>query len=217
MKKITSILLSLIGLVSMISAQRPLEIIVNFPPPYPREFAAYYYAPDLYSLTIINYTENDQDIYMTGGLYGTDNGVVTRVKETFKPATSFSIPAGGVRVITGLELSEINSSMDSSDIVLNGIPITDINISGMLPEGNYVFCLTARDFQTGQELSVGCSFEFNIFYADQTEITIPLEEEVIPELPNPAFPVNWFLNLSDPVKYQDITYEMKIIDLTEYA
>ena len=216
MKKNITILLTLLSLPSVLNAQRPLEIIVNFPPPYPREFAAYYYAPDLYSLTIINYTENEQEIYLTGGLYGTDNGVVTRVKPTYKPPTAFSIPASGVRVISGLELSEINATMDSSDIVLNGIPITDLNINGMLPEGNYVFCLTARDFQTGQELSVGCSFEFNIFYADQTEITIPMEEEVIPELPNPSFPINWFLNLSDPVKYQDISYEMKMIDLTEY-
>ena len=158
MKKLLTILLTLVSLSSILIAQRPLEIIVNFPPPYPREFAAYYYAPDLYSLTIINYTENEQDIYLTGGLYGTDNGVVTRVKPTYKPSTAFSIPASGVRVISGLELSEINSTMDSSDIVLNGIPITDLNISGMLPEGNYVFCLTARDFQTGKELSVGCSF-----------------------------------------------------------
>ncbi len=82
MKKSTTLLLSFLGLLSIVSAQRPLEIIVNFPPPYPREFAAYYYAPDLYSLTIINYTENDQEIYLTGGLYGTDNGVVTRVKYT---------------------------------------------------------------------------------------------------------------------------------------
>lgn len=216
MKKSTTILLSLLSLASIVIAQRPLEIIVNFPPPYPREFAAYYYAPDLYSITIINYTENEQNVYLTGGLYGTDNGVVTRVKESFKPSTAFSIPASGILVITGQELSDANASLDSSDIVLNGIPITDLNVSGMLPEGNYVFCLTARDFQTGQELSVGCSFEFNIFYADQTEITIPLEEEVIPELPNPSFPVNWFLNLSDPIKYQDISYEMKIIDLTEY-
>jgi hypothetical protein len=83
--------------------QRPLEIIVNFPPPYPREFAAYYYAPDLYSLTIINYTENEQEIYLTGGLYGTNNGVVTRIKESYRPPTSIIVPASGIRVIDGVE------------------------------------------------------------------------------------------------------------------
>lgn len=215
MKKTILHLISILVVLSAVRAQRPLEIIVNFPPPYPTEFAAYYFSPDLYSLTIINYTENEQEVYLTGGLYGTDNGVVTRVKDIYRPSTPFLVPALGVRVIDGAELSEINSALDTSDIVVQGIPATDLNISGMLPEGNYVFCITARDFETRQALSTGCSFEFNIFYANQTEITVPLEQEVIPELPNPAFPINWFLNLSDPVKYQDITYEMKILDLTE--
>ena len=68
MKKLFLLLVFIHTLVGLgaTTVDRPLEIIVNFPPPYPREFAAYFNNPTAYSITVINHTDQDQTVYFLG-------------------------------------------------------------------------------------------------------------------------------------------------------
>ena len=51
---------------SALLSQRPLEVIINFFPPYPREFSAYFNDPQNYSITVINHTDVEQTVFFLG-------------------------------------------------------------------------------------------------------------------------------------------------------
>ena len=198
----------------LLAAQRPMEVIINFYPPYPREFAAYYNNPQEYSITVINYTDADQDVYFLGELHGTSNGVSIRTLPGFRIDVPVTIPANGVVNLTGEEIASFYGGLTIQDLEIIGIPPDQLNINGVLPEGEYVWCINAYDFQSSfQPLSVGCSQPFAIHYGDQLNIISPYEgENILTE----TFNLLWNPTMSDPVKRDQLEYEVKMIDLTEY-
>lgn len=195
-------------------AQRPLEVIINFYPPYPREFAAYYNNPQDYSISVINYTDADQEVYFLGELHGLSNGVLIRTLPGFRIDVPITIPANGVVNLTGDEIASFYGGLTIQDLEIIGIPPDQLNINGVLPEGEYEWCINAYDFQSAfQPLSVGCSQPFSIHYGDQLNIISPYEGE---NVMNETFNILWNPTMSDPIKRDQLEYEVKIIDLTEY-
>ncbi|HZV69034.1 MAG TPA: hypothetical protein VFG10_05795 [Saprospiraceae bacterium] len=208
---------SLLGMfmsAGMLSAQRPVEVIINFMPPYPVEIAAYYNSPQAYSITAINYTAEPQTVYFLGELRGTSNGVLIRTLPTFRADVPVTIPPSGVIIMNGEEIAALYEDITLNDLEIVGIPLQDLNINGSLPEGEYVWCINVYDFNSDfQPLSVGCSAPFTIYYGDQLTIMTPFDEEVVL---NEVFPIQWNPNMTDPIKRMDLEYEIKMIDLTEY-
>jgi len=195
------------------SAQRPLEVFINFSPPYPREFTAYYNNPQNYSVTVINHSDQDQTVYFLGELIGTNNGVLIKTLPTFRADQPVTIPTQGIITLTGEEIASLYGSITIDDLEIQGIPPQDLNINGMLPEGEYVWCINAYDFNSDfLPLSIGCTEPFQIYYSDQLYIMLPFEEEVVI---NDVFNIQWNPTISDPGKRDQLEYELKMIDLSE--
>ena len=204
----------LLSFADVLSAQRPMEVIINFLPPYPREFAAYYNNPQDYSITVINYTDVEQEVYFLGELHGTYNGVSIRTLPGFSIDVPITLPANGVLNLTGEEIASFYGGLTIQDLEILGVPPEQLNLNGVLPEGEYVWCINAYDFNTpAQPLSIGCSQPFSIHYGDQLNLISPYDgENVLTE----TFNILWNPTMSDPVKRGQLEYEVKMIDLTEY-
>lgn len=195
-------------------SQRPIEVIINFTPPYPYEIAAYYNQPQSYSITLVNYTDQEQTIYVLGELQGTYNGVLIRTLPSFRADIPITIPPLGVVNVDGAEIAALYDNITINDLEIIGIPPQDLNVNGALPEGEYIWCINAYDFESDlQPLSVGCSQPFSIYYGDQITIMTPFEEEI---LQNSVFSIQWNPNMMDATKRDQLEYEIKMIDLTEY-
>ena len=117
--------------------QRPIEIITHLTNPIPTESGDLYEQYQNYSITVINYTDQDQEIYFLADLVS-DNGVSITMDRFYKPMESFSLAANGVEVLTAADLEELNSSLMEDDLILEGIT-QDQLIFGSVPEGNYQF------------------------------------------------------------------------------
>ena len=199
---------------SALLSQRPLEVIINFFPPYPREFSAYFNDPQNYSITVINHTDVEQTVFFLGELKGTYNGVLIKTLDQFKSDIPVIIAANAVVNLSGDQIGNLYQDASFGDFIIEGIPPQDLNLNGMLPEGEYVWCINAYDYNSEfTPLSIGCSAPFSIYYGDQITFIAPYEEEVVE---NQVFPIQYNANISDPTKRAQLEYEIKMIDLTEY-
>lgn len=196
-----------------IMGQRPIEVIINFTPPYPREFTAYFNNPQAYSITAINHTEQEVTVYFLGEIRGTSNGVLIRTLPSLRADIPVTIPPLGVVNLNGEEIAGLYNDATSDDLEIIGIPPQELNVNGMLPEGEYVWCINAYEFNNNNlPLSSGCTMPFSIYYGDQLNIITPYEDEVVT---NDVFTIFWDPVISDPTKRDQLEYEIKIIDLTE--
>lgn len=211
--------LFLLGTSASLDAQsgRPLDIQVNFPPPFPREFTAYFNNPTAYDITVTNFTDQDQEVYFLAEMRGLTNGVLVQTRRDYRAAVSLMIAAGETVMLTGEDVANLNEGIQLSDLNISGLP-GGPSINGILPEGMYQFCINAYDFNLDQvlPLSVGCGTLIDITYADQLTILHPAEDDVLLANPGGTFEMMWDPNESDPMRRMDIEYEVKMIDLTEY-
>lgn len=196
---------------------RPLDIMVNFPPPFPREFTAYFNNPTAYSITVTNFSDQDQEVYFLAEMRGLTNSVLVQTRTDYRSGMSVVIPAQGTVMLTGEDVANLNEGIQLSDLNISGLP-GGPSINGILPEGMYQFCINAYDFVLDnlQPLSVGCGTLIDITYADQLTILHPAEGDVLLANPSSAFEMMWDPNESDPMRRMDIEYEVKMIDITEY-
>ncbi|MEM9259052.1 MAG: hypothetical protein AAGA62_05360, partial [Bacteroidota bacterium] len=219
--RISLLLLTLVTLLPLRATElvdRPLDIVVNFPPPFPREFTAYFNNPTAYTITVTNFSNQDQEVFFLAEMKGLMNNVLVRTADNFRSAESIIIPANGTVMLTGDDVANLNENIGLDDLITTGIDPGDLNINGMLPEGMYQFCINAYDFnlEQNQPLSVGCGTLIDIFYGDQVTILQPLENEVIPENPGSVFTMQWDPNITDAMKRMDLEYNVRMIDLTEH-
>lgn len=196
---------------------RPLDIVVNFAPPFPREFTAYFNNPTAYSITVTNFSDQDQEVYFLAEMRGLTNNVLVQTDRNFRSSASVVIPAQGTVMLTGEDVANLNENISLNDINISGLP-GGPSINGILPEGIYQFCINAYDFVLDdvQPLSVGCGTIIDITYADQLTILNPGEGDVILANPSSAFEMMWDPNEADPMRRMDIEYEVKMIDITTY-
>ena len=197
----------------VLSGQRPIEIITHLTNPIPTESGDLYEQYQNYSITVINYTDQDQEIYFLADLVS-DNGVSITMDRFYKPMESFSLSANSVEVLTAADLEELNSSLMEDDLILEGIT-QDQLIFGSVPEGNYQLCVNAFDFETGTQLSVSCSMPFFVGSGNVPRIITPFEGEIVPQAEIPVFNISWEFPLSDPMAAMDLNYEVKIVDITQ--
>lgn len=196
---------------------RPLDIIVNFAPPFPREFTAYFNNPTAYSITVTNYSDQDQEVYFLAEMRGLTNNVLVQTRPEYRSNVSIVIPAQGTVMLTGEDVANLNEGIQLNDLNISGLP-GGPSINSILPEGIYQFCINAYDFVLDdvQPLSVGCGTLIDITYADQLTILAPNEGEVLLANPSSAFEMMWDPNETDPMRRMDIEYEVKMIDITTY-
>ena len=202
------------------TVDRPLDIIVNFPPPYPTQLTYYFNNPDAYSITVINYTDADQEVYFVAELRGVMNDVLVTTTEDYRAGQSIIIPAQGTVNLTGNDVANLNEGITLSDLVTMGIPMNDLNVNANLPAGMYQFCIKAYDFnlEENRPLSTGCGTLLDIYYGDQMTILQPQEGDIIQDNennPSYIFTMQWDPNIPDPTKLNQLEYNVRLIDLTD--
>jgi hypothetical protein len=97
-------------------------------------------------MTVTNPTSQIRTIYFTGSVTG-DNGVSAMTKAGYKPPKGLQVPANTTTSYTGPQLKGL---FVWDDIKSTGVNTTQIERSGMLPEGSYTLCVVANDYFTGQ-------------------------------------------------------------------
>src|SRR5690606_13895374 len=120
-----------------------------------------------------------------------------------------------VYVMTGEEFREMNDGLSQSDYYYEGISGIQLAL-GVLPEGHYEICITAYDFNTNEQISMGCSISFPVGNGDAPRIIYPFEGEVIPEILE-TFPITWEAPPSDPMQSMNYEYVVKMVDLSLYG
>jgi hypothetical protein len=196
------------------AAQRPVEVIPMIMAPYPIEFHEFEEDYTSYTITIVNYTFEQQSLYFHVGLNG-NNGVSAQTNESYKPSTPFILEPRETYVMSAEEFRELNDGFTTNDFTYDGITELQLAI-GVLPEGSYEFCVVAFDFMTDQQLTVGCSFSFPVGNGDVPRIIYPFEGDVI-DGEIESFPITWEAPTSNPMQSMDFEYVVKLVDLSLYG
>ncbi|MBK8622385.1 MAG: hypothetical protein IPN79_11645 [Saprospiraceae bacterium] len=71
------------------------------------------------------------------------NGVMVRVREAFLPSSPIILGPGETRTFTFNQLRVFNNNLQRNDITTQGIPVSIIETTGVLPEGTYTLCIKA--------------------------------------------------------------------------
>lgn len=122
--------------------------------------------------------------------------------DQFKSDIPVIIAANAVVNLSGDQIGNLYKDASFGDFIIEGIPPQDLNLNGMLPEGEYVWCINAYDYNSEfTPLSIGCSAPFSIYYGDQITFISPYDEEVVE---NQVFPIQYNANISDPTKKSPI-------------
>ncbi len=208
------IIIFIIGFCSVnLIGQRPIEVITQLSQPIPTEVGDLYEQYQNYTVTVINHTDKEQTIYFLADLIG-DNGVSITMDRFYRPEEGFTIDPNGVELLTAEDIEELNTSLTEDQLFFEGIS-RDQLIFGSIPEGNYQLCINAFDFETETIMSIGCTMSFYVGNANIPTIITPFEEEVIPASDLPVFNISWEFPSNDPMRALDLSYEVKIVDITE--
>lgn len=197
-------------------AQLPIEVIPIITQPYPTELGDLNEDFTNYMVTVINHTEKDQNLYFLAELRGVDNGVRIYMDPIYRPSDGYAIEANETVTLTTDDLEEINSNLQEEFLVLEGITRPQLAL-GTIPEGFYQLCINAYDYDSGQQMSVGCGITFPVGNSNTPTITFPPREDyVLPYMISPTMNITWEFPVSDPMLAMDLEYVLKIIDLTEH-
>ncbi len=210
-KKITKQILTigLLIITMVMKAQQPVTVTTMVMPPFSTSFAYYIDNPNTIQVTFINTSSQPLDVYVHGKLTG-DNGVEIQSDPTWHPATSITLNPGIPFHLTQDNIADIFSS---NHVVYNGITQNELADLGGLPEGNYQFCFSVFDFNTGNRLSaenMECSNMIVIAYIDPPVILNPVCGDSIVA----TVPQNILISWTTPVgggpniKYKFVMVEM---------
>jgi hypothetical protein len=198
---------------AVMSGQRPIEIITQLNTPFPTEVGDFIEQFDQFTITVINHSDQIQEIYLLADYFG-DNGISVTMDRFYQPAQSLIIPPNDVAVLTAEDLESLNADLTEDQVFYEGITQQQL-LFGSIPEGNYTLCINAFDFNTGALLSVGCSMPVYVSNANVPNIIMPFEGDSIPVSELPVFNIIWEFPGNLGQLAMDLQYEMKIVDITE--
>jgi len=143
-----SFIVLLTGTVSF--GQSPvISITIAVSPPYSSKIQDYTNQPNKLMATILNKSGKSQTIYLQGSVTG-QGGIRVCTNPMYKPPAITVMP--GVPFL--MSMSNLQQVFDPNHLVFIGITKDQILNGNGLPEGDYVICLKAFDFQTNQLVSL---------------------------------------------------------------
>lgn len=158
-------------------------------------------------ITVTSTEAADKKIYFTGKLTG-DNGISGKTRET-QPARSQTQPPGP-RTYTGADL---NGMFVWEDFESTGASVDAVSRTGLIPEGNYTFCIYVRDYITNEDLtdeaSIRCA-TFSIVYPQPPIPISPECESRIRILQGQPVLFSWMPSAGSPPATQ---YRLRIVEI----
>jgi hypothetical protein len=166
---------------SVVFAQTPIQINIALTPPYSPYLNDYINFTGSFG-TVTNTSGATLRVKFRGKLMG-DNGYFLKTKDDFQPPQPVIFNQFESKTITKVNVKQFYF-MNQSAIETNVTNADAANIAkdGVLPEGNYTYCLQAFDYDTDQPLSmgepVGCA-SFSISYVKPPVAIAPTCEDTI--------------------------------------
>lgn len=208
---LTSVLSSLAGL-KVLKAQTStsVNVTVTLTPPYSPYYSDYSSINASKVLLILQNTSGTaKSIKLSGTLTG-DNGIKITTKSNYVPLSPLTLNPYETKQLNGLALKDI---FDINALNVYGIDKSKIAYTSRIPEGNYVFCIQALDYNTGQALSanapLGCT-PITIAYPDAPVLINPLNQvNVSPTTPQ-SMVFNWINAGNVPIGTQ---YQLQLVEM----
>ncbi len=157
------------------------DILVNvlLEEPYSCKLSDYTNFNDRMVLTLTNNSSESKEMRITLEINSSTGVHLPSHSDADEPVV---LNSGESHTYRGVELEELGIAINEDDVDFGSTSWEDITLSGMLPEGNYTICVTAFDFNTGDQLSPdepeGC-YDFEIQFAERPVITEPDDESII--------------------------------------
>ncbi|WP_343306547.1 carboxypeptidase-like regulatory domain-containing protein [Chitinophaga niabensis] len=213
-----AVYISLILLCSSLSVKAQQEISVRIQinrlpnGSSPTKVYQFQATPGLVTVTLINRTNTDQSIYLTGTVTG-DNGVKVSTAKGYRPGTIALRPleTKTLNAIEAGNLFDVNYLVYTSGS--NNIKPSILGEQG-LPEGSYQVCVRAFHAGTFQPMSeeepIGCSNVFFITTLEPPVILNPFNESSIPADPVQNIALRW---TTPPGAPPSVSYRIRIVEL----
>ena len=191
-----------------------VDVTIMLAPPHSPRLFDYMIYENKPVLALRNNTGDTQSIMLTGSLEG-DNAVSIITQSNYQPVRPIILAPFEMRTLMATSenldfISERNVSITATQQIRNSI-LRD----GILPEGNYTFCIQALDFQTRQNLSpgppVGCTM-LNIGYLQPPAIVTPLHQGEV----TTAFPQIVWSPVVGNTGGVPVRYDLYILKLAEH-
>lgn len=189
-------------------AQDPVSVMPVVAAPYSPYLADY---TDKAAIQLTNHTSQRQELKLVGFIENSE-GYFVRTKESWQPARPIILQAFESRIVYASRESQ--SFLDPRQIETNVPEEMRIQIQrlGLMPEGEYTFCVQALNHHTGAPLSaeapVGCTPIF-ISYPEPPLLVFPSCEEVLQQ-PMPTF--QWMTPAGLPMGIQ-VKYDFYLLKL----
>ncbi len=169
MRKLLAVVLFIVMYLPLyLVAQNQVMVTTLVTPPYSPYLSTYVDQPNKVRLTLVNTTNQPQDLKLWIRISG-DNGISVTTSSTFRPAQPLHLDGVGTGISTksiDFTSEETRGYFDDRNVELVGITRAQLIQNQALPEGNYTICVRALDYNTGQPRSMdGCS-TFPIYYID---------------------------------------------------
>ena len=172
MHHLKNIVFLLLVLSQVVHAQNEVILTPIISPPYSPYISDY---EDQLIISVQNTTAEVLEIKLTGKIEG-DNGYVLFTKPNYLPSTPITLQPLETRLINATEEASEFLDVDQLETNIPGTLQRNILATGLLPEGNYDFCVEARDYLSSALLSAtapaGC-IPINISYPDPPILISP--------------------------------------------
>jgi len=210
---LVTILLLCFACIKLAAQPYQLSMSINVNPPYSADYTDYFSSLNQITVTIINSSPTEQNIYLAGSISTTDNEIFVRTDEDVRwPGSALTIPSGPST--TTLNGTDLRPFAENSSVSYGGITPQDI-VAGLLPEGEYQVCLRAYDYDNLQPVSADhCSNTFTIAYPPPPAINTPECGSSISRTAPQNILFNWQTPLGIPATAQ-ARYRFTLVQLPD--
>lgn len=217
MRKILAICILLVGAAFGTAKGQTYPVVSNLVMPFPHSpFLFDYYEPAATNMQVTvqlnDFTVPNQRVKLQFEIEG--EGITLRTQATYQPV-------GGILLTPGVPLtlqgSDLYDALNSNNIDLQGISAAAFNQSGgKLPEGQYNFCVTVLEYNSGKELSLpACANIFVQFEVPPVLMTPTCGNYIMPTTPqNIRF--SWQVaGMGQPSFFGLNTYVLHVYQITD--
>lgn len=187
-----------------------VNVSIQILPPYPTKFTDYASKPHLMVISVTNASTTNQKIQLRGTVTG-DNGIVIRVRPTYKSTSAIELGPGQTRMLNG---NDISYFFDYNKLEYSGITQSDFINKGGLPEGRYQLCIRAYDYDSNAAISAdepaGCSNSFSVASLEPPIILSPFNGEDLSVSAGQVIQLRWNTPVGTP---PGIQYRIRMVEV----
>ena len=157
-----------------------------------------------------DFNEPSVDVYLHIKI--SSNLVSLETKSSYKPSTRTTLFPGRSKTFKGSDLAPY---LNYNNLNLSGITFSELSKTGRLPDGNYQFCVTVKEYNSGRSISNASCAMAVLTQQDPPLLTIPLQGgTVTPQTPqNLTF--QWQLKNPPPSGFGSVVYLLRLYEITD--